>query len=147
MGKRETVEFPSRGSSGTAPRETRTAHIDEGAECSGKFRFASDAQIDGTVEGELDCHGTLLVSASGRVDAQIRAENVIIYGEAHGDIRASNQITLHKDAHVTGDLRTKGIVIEPGAQVQGCIAIGNEKPRVDPKPTRVPEADSSTSGD
>ena len=131
MAKRETTEPPSREPVGAAPRETPTARIDEGAECSGKFRFANDVHIDGSVEGELDCQGTVVIGPSGRVDAQVKAENVVIYGEASGDIVAQNQITLHKDACVKGDMRTAGIVIEQGAQVEGRIAIGpgrTEKP-------------------
>ncbi len=140
IGKRETVELPSRGPSGTPSRETPGALIDKGAECSGKFRFASDVRIDGSLEGELDCKGTLVIGASGRVDAQIRAENVIIHGEANGDIVAQSQITLQKDARVKGDMRTAGIVIEPGAQVEGRIAIGaeqTESPTVPPSPRGV----------
>ncbi len=127
IGKRETVEFPSRGPSGAAPRETPTARIGEGAACSGKLRFARDVHIDGSVEGELDCRGTLVIGSSGRVDAQIRAENLIICGEASGDIFARDQITLQKGAHVKGDMRTAGIVIEQGAHVEGRIEIGPER--------------------
>ncbi len=137
MGKREPVEVPSPGPSGTPSRETPMARIDEGAECSGKFRFANDVHIDGFVEGELDCHGTLVIGASGRIDARIRAENVIIHGEASGNIVAHSQITLQKDARVKGDMRTVGIVIEQGAQVEGRIAIGAERaesPTVPPSP-------------
>ncbi len=138
IGKRETVEVPSRGPSGTPSRETPTARIDEGAECSGKFRFPNDVHIDGSVEGELDCHGTLVIGPSGRVDAQIRAENVIIYGEASGNIVAYNQITLQKDARVKGDMRTAGIVIEQGAQVQGRIDIGEERAESPTVPSSPP---------
>ena len=102
-----------------------TTFVDASSEFSGSLRMNGDVQIDGSVEGEIECRGTLTVGDGGRVQAQVRAECVVIFGEVHGDIEASSEITLHKTARVFGDMNTEGIVIEKGAKVEGRITIGS----------------------
>jgi cytoskeletal protein CcmA (bactofilin family) len=74
------------------------------------------------------------VGESGRVNAQICAETVVIDGEIHGDIEARGEITLSKTARVYGDIMTEGIVIERGAKVEGRITIGPVKSAARPAP-------------
>ena len=61
------------------------------------------------------------------MNAQVRAESVVIDGEIHGDIEARSEIMLSKTARVYGDIMTEGIVIERGAKVEGRITIGPVK--------------------
>ena len=75
---------------------------------------------------ETDCAKTVHVGTSGQVSASIRSDSVVIHGKVEGDIVAKREITLHKSACVRGDMRTVGIVIEPGAKVEGRIVIGSD---------------------
>jgi cytoskeletal protein CcmA (bactofilin family) len=116
---------------GTAAVDVRpgpAAHVgtyfDESSEFTGSLKLNKAVHIDGSIEGDLECSGTVTIGPSGRVTARIRAECVLIDGEVHGDIEARTEITLRKSARVYGDLRTEGIVIERGAKVEGQITIG-----------------------
>jgi cytoskeletal protein CcmA (bactofilin family) len=101
-----------------------TTTVDASSEFTGSLKTQKAVQIDGKVEGEVDCGSTVTIGNSGKVTARIRAESVLIDGEVHGDIEARTEITLRKTARVFGDLKTEGIVIERGAKVEGQITIG-----------------------
>ena len=99
-------------------------YFDQSSAFTGSLKLQKNVHIDGSIDGELDCAGTVTIGATGKVTATIRAESVLIDGEVHGDIEARTEITLRKSARVYGDLRTEGIVIERGAKVEGQITIG-----------------------
>ena len=101
-----------------------TTTVDASSEFTGSLKTQKAVQIDGTVEGEIECGSTVTIGNSGKVTARISAESVLIDGEVHGDIEARTEITLRKTARVFGDLKTEGIVIERGAKVEGQITIG-----------------------
>ena len=103
---------------------TPTTTIDTSSEFTGSLKTQKALQIDGKVEGEVECGSIVTIGNGGKVNAHIRAEAVLIDGEVHGDIEARTEITLHKTARVYGDLKTEGIVIERGAKVEGQITIG-----------------------
>ena len=101
-----------------------TTTVDASSEFTGSLKTQKAVQIDGKVEGDVDCGSTVTIGNSGKVTARIRAEAVLIDGEVHGDIEARTEITLRTTARVFGDLKTEGIVIERGAKVEGQITIG-----------------------
>ena len=110
-------------------------YFDESSQFTGSLKLNKSVHVDGSIEGDLDCSGTVTIGPSGKVTAHIRAESVLIDGEVHGDIEARTEITLRKSARVYGDLKTEGIVIERGAKVEGQITIGpsgGAKPHASP---------------
>jgi cytoskeletal protein CcmA (bactofilin family) len=119
---------------GSEPRSTPardeptslTAYIDKGVELIGKIRSKGSVRIDGRIKGEVRCKQTVIIGQSASVQAKIEAETAIVSGEVNGDIHATKMITLDKNARVTGNLTTPGIVIEEGARLRGQILIGVE---------------------
>ena len=105
-----------------------TAFIDQGSEFSGKLSFKDTVRIDGCFEGEIVSENTLTVGETGRVQASIESEVVIISGEVRGDIHARRQLTLHKTARVYGNVRTASLSVEEGSYYCGHIKMGEEKP-------------------
>ena len=85
-------------------------------------------RIDGSVEGAIEASKTVTVGESGRIDAGIKAESVVIHGNVEGDIRVQRKVTLHKTARVSGEIHTSGIVVEEGARFRGTIVIGEDGP-------------------
>jgi cytoskeletal protein CcmA (bactofilin family) len=102
-------------------------HLGRGCRLSGRLRFPSTVHIDGRVEGEIESLKTVIVGESANVRATVRSESVIIRGHVKGDVVAKRKITLHSTAHVNGDMRTAGIVVEEGAKVEGRIVIGSDE--------------------
>ena len=84
-------------------------------------------RIDGCFDGEIASENTLIVGESGRVQATIKSQLVIVSGEVRGDITAPGQVTLHKTARVSGNIETARLLIEDGALFNGQVKMdGNE---------------------
>jgi cytoskeletal protein CcmA (bactofilin family) len=129
---RQGKSVPAALPAGKATLDVRPAapvgtYFDESSEFTGSLKLNKSVQIDGSIEGDLECTAAVTIGPSGKVTARIRAESVLIDGEVHGDIEARTEITLRKSARVYGDLKTEGIVIERGAKVEGQITIGPAK--------------------
>ncbi|MSP41910.1 MAG: polymer-forming cytoskeletal protein [Alphaproteobacteria bacterium] len=78
-----------------------------------------DLQIDGFVEGDIQCQ-SLTIGPSATVTGNVLAEEVLIRGTLHGDIEARS-VTLGKTAQVNGDILHDTIAIEAGAVLEGHI--------------------------
>jgi cytoskeletal protein CcmA (bactofilin family) len=90
----------------------------------GQIHSREDLTIDGEVEGtvELTEH-RLTVGPNGRVQAGIKAREIVVLGAVHGNVEATDKIDIRKDAKLIGDIKTARIVIEDGAYFKGSIDI------------------------
>jgi cytoskeletal protein CcmA (bactofilin family) len=112
------------GSSSAGGMGNLTAFIDQGSEFEGKLSFKNTVRIDGTFSGEISSDNTLIVGESGQIHATIDSVCVVISGLVEGDIKASDQIVLHKTAVVNGNLDAPAIMMEEGAQLNGGVRMG-----------------------
>jgi cytoskeletal protein CcmA (bactofilin family) len=95
----------------------------------GQIFSREDLTIDGEVEGsvELQEH-RLTVGPHGKVQAGVKAHEIIVLGTIHGNVDAADRIEIRKDARLVGDIKTARIVIEDGAYFKGSIDI--QRPEV-----------------
>ena len=77
--------------------------------------------IEGTVKGKIVLEASLIVEASGVVEADIETEIVEISGQVTGNITASDKIELKPESRVVGDLKAKRILIADGASFKGNV--------------------------
>ena len=89
----------------------------------GTVTSKEDLQIHGELEGKLDLDSRLTIGPKGKVNAGIKANEVIIAGSVTGNVEAVDRITLRAGANLVGDVKTAGIVIEDGAYFKGGIDI------------------------
>jgi len=85
----------------------------------GTIKTDSSARIDGTVEGDIEVLGNLIVGETGRVIATIKAQNVHISGAVKGEITAVDRLEISPTGKVWGDIFTSGLHIEPGGLFRG----------------------------
>ena len=71
---------------------------------------------------EIACEKTLTIGEPARIHASVNSTSVVVAGEVEGDITATDQVTLTKTARLQGNIRTKHIAIEKGAQFHGQIS-------------------------
>ena len=89
----------------------------------GRLVSREELQLNGELQGELDMDGRLTIGVKGKVDANVKAKEVIVAGSVKGNVDASERLVLRKGAHLEGDVKTAGIVIEDGAYFKGGIDI------------------------
>ena len=104
----------------------------------GQIFSREDLTIDGEVDGsvELQEH-RLTVGPHGKLQAGVKAREIVVLGTIHGNVEASDKIDIRKDAKLVGDIKTARIVIEDGAYFKGSIDIARpevSKPAPQPKP-------------
>lgn len=90
--------------------------------------FSNEAlNLNGELEGSLELRSSLSIGPNGKVTADIKATEIIVAGTVKGNMEASERIILRKGAHLVGDVKTAGIVIEDGAFFKGGIDIAQPK--------------------
>ncbi len=85
----------------------------------GTVKTDGHVRIDGTIEGDIEILGNLIVGETGRVIATIKAQNVHISGAVKGEITAVEQLEISPTGKVWGDITTAALHIEPGGLFRG----------------------------
>ncbi len=87
-----------------------------------------DLYFDGEVDGSIEAiRSTVTVGPNAKVAASIRAQNVIVFGNALGSIEALGSVELRKNCELMGDVVTSRIIIEDGASFKGSVNIWGRK--------------------
>ena len=83
--------------------------------------------ILGSIEGDCELDGTLVVGEGGSWKGDITAENVVIAGEVIGDIVAKKKMDVVSTANIHGSLTSPFIAIAEGAVHEGEIHMAEVK--------------------
>ena len=100
-------------------------------ELSGSEDLAIEGQIEGTIE--LRDH-VLTIGPNGKIHAQIFAKSVVVLGEVHGNITATEKVDIRDNGSVDGDITAPRVAIAEGAQFRGKIDM-QRKPTVPGAPS------------
>lgn len=121
----------------------------------GEVTSDEELYLDGDLEGKLNLSNRLTVGPNSKVNANIKAHEIVVFGNIKGNVESETRVSLRTGASIVGDIKTAGIVIEDGAYFKGGIDIsrngdstsrnGDSTPRNgDSKP--APRAQSATAG-
>ncbi len=90
----------------------------------GQIFSREDLTIDGEIDGSVELHEhRLTVGPNGKLQAGVKAREVVVLGTINGNVEATDKIDIRKDAKLVGDIKTARIVIEDGAYFKGSIDI------------------------
>ena len=95
-----------------------------GSKIVGNITADSDYRIDGLIEGELNCTGKVVIGEAGRIKGNVTCQNAEIMGLMDGKIICHQQLILRASGKIQGDVKTKTLIVEPGAQFNGTCAMG-----------------------
>ncbi len=120
----------------------------------GQIFSREDLTIDGEIDGSVElAEHRLTVGPNGKLQAGIKAREVVVLGTIHGNVEATDKIDIRKDARLVGDIKTARIVIEDGAFFKGSIdivrteakaaAAAAPKPATPPAPHPAPSASAA----
>ena len=108
----------------------------------GEVYSREELYIDGDVQGSIELQHRLTVGPNGKVRAEVKAREVVVFGSIQGNVQAAEKIILREKGSLVGDIKTAGIVIEDGAYFKGSIDITRaEAPQ---KPASKPVAELAT---
>jgi cytoskeletal protein CcmA (bactofilin family) len=95
------------------------SHLGKGAELTGEVSFTNGLRVEGVIKGKIRSEAVLEIGPGGRVDAEVHIRKIIVNGEFHGVIHATDRVEIHKDGKVYGDIYSRCLIIEAGATFDG----------------------------
>src|SRR6185312_14660988 len=102
--------------------------------------------VDGDVEGTIEsAESKVTIGATGRVQASVKAREVVILGQVQGNVEATDKVDIRREAKLVGDITTARISIEDGALFKGSIDIRKPEPKSTAASTPQPSIASSSS--
>lgn len=102
----------------------RGAYVGPGVTFRGRLVHEAIVRGDGTMEGEIETEGTVLIGDGALVRASVRAGVVRCAGTIIGDVVAGDRVELSATAVVDGSLNSPLLLLEEGAQANGRLAVG-----------------------
>ena len=101
------------------PTPLSSTVIATGVTMSGTLRGEGVIQVEGTVEGEIDLKGAVIVTPTGHIKGPVAADTVHIAGCIMGDVMARDHMRLEKTGSLEGDVTTVSLVVEDGGHLNG----------------------------
>ena len=95
--------------------------------CQRAAHVQGNARIDGTVEGEIQCHGKLIIGEGAEIRAKISGKIVVIQGRVDGNVAATERIELAAPARLYGNINTPRLIIAEGVVFDGDCSMGVAK--------------------
>ena len=102
-------------------------YLFKGCRVSGQLSFQGPARIDGVVDGEIQCHGTLTIGEGAEVRAKISGEVVVIRGKVEGNVTAKEKVELLAPARLIGNVSAPRLLISEGVVLDGDCSMGVAK--------------------
>ena len=91
----------------------------------GDLVFSGGLYVEGRVHGRIVAEeGTkavLIVAEQGRSEGEVQVPVVVINGELHGDVHASERVELTPSARVNGNVHYQVVEMNAGAQLNGRL--------------------------
>ena len=110
----------------------------------GEITGTESVQIDGTVEGSIMLpDDRVTIGPSGRVSADVIAQDIVVHGELIGDCEASDHLYVRREGSICGNIVAARISVEDGAYITGTIDTRRESkpaPKAEPQETAEQEA-------
>ena len=99
--------------------------IKAGTHIEGEIKCNGDMRIDGTLKGNIQTQGKLVIGPTGQIDGEISCQNAEIHGSINGKITVTELLSLKATSKLLGDIVIGKLAIEPGAQFSGSCVMGN----------------------
>ena len=90
-------------------------------EIEGEVSGDEDLVILGSVQGRILSKGSLIIEKSGRVEATIETQTLLVMGRLEGNVTAKEQVEVAPDGRLIGDIKSPRVVLKDGAKFKGNI--------------------------
>lgn len=91
----------------------------------GDFVFSGGLYVEGRIHGKVlaeeGTHAVLTLAEQGRIEGEVQVPVVILNGELHGDVYASDRVELAAKARVLGNVHYKVVEMRAGATLTGRL--------------------------
>lgn len=117
------------------PKPRSSTIIAKGMTFTGTLHGEGVIQVEGTVEGEIELQGSVIVTTTGLIRGPITVDVIRVAGCVEGNIDARDHLRLEKTGDIEGDITAASLVVEDGGRLNGRSTM--KKPEQKPlSPTR-----------
>ena len=95
-----------------------------GTSITGDIVSDGDIRVDGKVAGSMKVTGKLVIGEHGLVEGEVECKNAAIAGQLEGTINVAQSLSLSASAKVKGKVQVEKLAVEPGAEINGSLAMG-----------------------
>ena len=95
-----------------------------GTSITGDIVSDGDIRVDGKVAGSMKVTGKLVIGEHGLVEGEVECKNAAIAGQLEGTINVAQSLSLSASAKVKGKVQVEELAVEPGAEINGSLAMG-----------------------
>jgi cytoskeletal protein CcmA (bactofilin family) len=88
-------------------------HFEGTLKCEGAVRLL------GTIQGEIQSEGTIIVEEKAHVTARLTAAQVTIAGQVDGQIYCEGRVEIRPTGRVTGEISAGALIVQEGAYFDG----------------------------
>jgi len=97
---------------------------------SGVLKVQGMARIDGFVEGEIYGSDLIQVGKDGKLEATVKAKDIVAQGPLRGEFSAQHKLQLLAPATLEGKIDAPVFLLEEGVFVNGLLKMGMVRPAV-----------------
>ncbi len=114
----------------------KTNRVVEGTVIRGDITSQADFRLDGTLDGNFQSHGKIVIGPSGSVTGDIICRNADIEGRFEGKIQVLEILNVKSKAHIYGEVICGKLAVEPGAEFSASCVM---KPQIKSLPAHDAE--------
>jgi len=93
--------------------------ISIGTDITGDIKSNGDIRIDGSLKGNLNTKGKVVIGPTGKVNGEVICKNSEVSGLIEGRITVGQLLSLKASSKIMGEIVTAKLSIEPGAVFSG----------------------------
>lgn len=90
----------------------------------GEIEGACDMRFDGKLKGDIRIDGLLLIGKGAEIEGNLVADSISIAGRVKGNAYATGKVEINPTGTLTGDIKSKSLVIEEGGIYKGTVEDG-----------------------
>lgn len=88
----------------------------------GNIKARETVRIEGSITGNVETEGALIISATGKVKGNIKGSSIVVGGVLEGDLSSTGKTEVISTGKVIGNMHTKSLIVDENAVFQGqCI--------------------------
>jgi cytoskeletal protein CcmA (bactofilin family) len=101
--------------------------IDKNTILKGAINAKTDIRIDGTLEGEVETVGRVIIGKDAVVNGKVLCANADIEGVFKGNLTVSGSLSLKAGSNVEGEVFIQKLIVESGATFNANCSMHSEE--------------------
>jgi len=101
--------------------------LDKNTVLKGAINAKTDIRIDGTLEGEVETVGRVIIGKDAVVNGKVLCANADIEGVFKGNLTVSGSLSLKAGSNVEGEVFIQKLIVESGATFNANCSMHSEE--------------------